>query len=201
MDSDPMRRLNWGCGPVPVPGWYNSDVDVATVTYPQEADMRAPLLHVGDILEGLPWPDDFFDGAVAHHSLNCLTYAEIEPALVALRSVIRPDGWLRITVPDVVAAFVAWENGQAGWPGFVAITEPWGFDRKFGHYLTWGGSVRTTFLATTLGDALVSAGFDRVNTCGTWRSADPDDREVPPWLLELDSRLGESIVALARVPR
>lgn len=189
MDSDAIR-LNWGCGPERPEGWFNSDV----MQYGPPDDH----FHQGDIVMGLPWPDGFFEGAVAHHSLQSLAAWELDHGLNELHRVIRPGGWLRITVPDVIAAFVAWEHADVSWPGFEAITDPWGIDRKFAHYLTWGGFNRTTFTRSTLADAILRAGFRQVEIERAKLPA--RDRDGwPAWLFNLDSRLGESIVAMAMV--
>lgn len=170
-----LLGLNWGCGPdwADLPGgWVNSDI----VDYGQP--------HVGDIRDGLRFDDEVFGSIVANHSLQALTHDEVGPALVELRRVLAPGGFLRVMVPDVVEAFRAFEQGEEDWPGFVAITEPWSLDRKFAHYLTWGGTNRTCFTRISLAEHLDAAGF---------RPPAPEQ----PWLTDLDSRLGESIVATA----
>lgn len=174
MDRDTRRGLNWGCGP----DWAEHDVrwicsDV--VDYGQH--------HVGDIANGLPWGDDSFDGIVANHSLQCLPWNELEPALLELRRVLRPGGALHVLVPDVLAAFHAFEHEDPTWPGFVAISEPWGLARKLCHYVTWGGQNRSVFTQWTLIDLLERTGFSVV------RATTPGFE----WMLELDSRLDESI--------
>lgn len=166
------RKLNWGCGPNIADGWVNSDV----VDYGQD--------HVGSILDRLPCHDGFFDGIVANHSLQCLTYDELDVAVAELARVLRPGGRLRVLVPHIVAAFVAWNLHSGRWPGFVAITEPWSIDRKFAHYLTWGGSNRSCFTWLTLTELLERHGLRM--------PVQPDDEWL--WLRSLDSRLDESIV-------
>lgn len=163
-----LRGLNWGCGPVLAEGWWNSDI----VDYGQD--------HVGSILDRLPYDDGFFDGIVANHSLQSLTVHEVPVALAEFRRLLRSGGHLRVLVPDVVAAFGAYLDSEPDWPGFAAISEPWSIDRKLAHYLTWGGQNRSCFTPISLAWILDEAGF---LPC------------VPrPWLWELDSREGESLV-------
>lgn len=180
MDGE-HRGLNWGCGPHPVDGWWNSDVN----DYGQE--------HVGSILNRLPARDGFFDGIVANHSLQCLAYDELEIAVSEFARLLRPGGRLRVLVPDVVAAFVAFKRDDTVWPGFAAITEPWSLDRKFAHYLTWGGSNRSAFTHASLVELLDRHGL-------RWWDAFTVDGEDWSWLRALDSRLGESIQVEAVKP-
>ena len=63
-----VRRLNWAWSVVAA-GWENSDV----------ADHGQQ--HVGDVLDGLPYPDDHFDYVVANHSLQCLEHRRVGAAL------------------------------------------------------------------------------------------------------------------------
>ncbi len=189
MDSEAKRdprRLNWGSGPELAPGWINSDC--------QQYHQPGVLFHHGDIAFGLPFEDGFFDGAVAHHSLQCLTYDQLEPACRELRRVLAPGGWLRISVPDVLLAWQAYQIGEESWAGFAAISEPWDLDRKFAHYLTWGGSNRSCFTLGSLCDLLRRAGFSYADTA--WRAL--FDCSFPEWLTELDQRTDESLWVMAR---
>lgn len=168
------RRLNWGCGPNVIVGWWNSDI----VDHGQE--------HVGDIRDRFPCRDGFFDLVVANHSLQALPYDALDDAVAEFRRVLRPDGIVRVIVPDVLAAARAYVAGNDRWAGFAAISEPWDLDRKFSHYLTWGGSNRSTFTERALKDLLARNGFDRLNY-----------NAVAPYMLEADSRLDESLVVSA----
>lgn len=176
------RGLNWGCGPLFVREWWNSDV----VDYGQE--------HVGSIVEGLPCRDGFFDGVVANHSLQCLPYNELDVAVAEFHRVLRPGGRLRVLVPDIESAFHAHEAGDIRWPGFAAISEDWDLDRKFCHYLTWGGSNRSTFTEDSLLDLLERHGFTRSALWWKANATDSLEHHDWAWLRELDSREDESVV-------
>jgi predicted SAM-dependent methyltransferase len=174
-----QRGLNWGCGPTLAPGWINSDRE-------QYHDTRRADFHHGDVISGLPWDDGTFDGIVANHSLQSLGAGELDHAVREFHRVLRPGGRFRVLVPDIVAAYDAWYNENESWPGFAAISEPWDLDRKFCHYLTWGGQNRTVFTRSTLLALLGRNGFENYRF-----GMAPEPWE---WLRELDSRLDESIV-------
>ena len=96
-----MRRLNWGSSFHIAEDWTNSDRN----PHGQE--------HVGDLLDGLPFPDDYFDYGVSHHAIQMFDYAELPRAISELRRVIKPGGCLRVSVPDPWRAFEAWQTGDA----------------------------------------------------------------------------------------
>lgn len=181
-----QRGLNWGCGPRPADGWFNSDAEVPIANAGGIAD---PTFHHGDILEGLPWAANFFDGIVANHSLQSLVAGELDHAAREFHRLLRPGGRLRVLVPDVVRAFDAWRHEQESWPGFLAISEPWDLDRKFCHYVTWGGQNRSVFTKRVLVRLLNRNGFEQFR----FESRTPEWA----WLRELDTRLDESIVVEA----
>lgn len=145
-----MRRLNWGCGPIIAVGWESSDV----VGYNRTQD------HVGDIAAGLPWDDGTFDYVVAHHALQMLDWQQLVPALVELRRVTRPGGWLRVSVPDVLGAVDAWEKGDAAWFP-IADEHERSIDGKLCMYVTQAGATRSVFTQTWLIELLLRAGWQR----------------------------------------
>jgi SAM-dependent methyltransferase len=84
--TDPaVRRLNWGCGMHPEPGWINS--------YVKEG---AGIDISCDVREGLPLDDSSVDYITSIHALPELPYPDIEPALGELHRVLKPD--VRIAV-------------------------------------------------------------------------------------------------------
>jgi hypothetical protein len=60
-----IRRLNWGCGTHPEPGWLNSD------------SKEGPGIDIScDIRAGLPLEDDSFDYVASIHALPELPYPD-----------------------------------------------------------------------------------------------------------------------------
>lgn len=169
------ERLNFGCGPMVVPGWINSDRD----DHGQD--------HVGDIRDGLPFRDDSFDYVVAHHALQMLAWPELVPALAELRRVTRPDGWLRLSVPDLLGALFAYEVGD---PDHFQIDDAHEktIDGKLCLYVSQAGATRSVFTPGWLERLCVRAGWSHTHHvvfCVT----------TSPWpdITGLDSRPGESI--------
>jgi predicted SAM-dependent methyltransferase len=99
-----VRRLNWGCGPNPPPGWINSD------------KLAGPGIQISrDIREGLPLEDDSIQYVVSIHALQDLPYLEVVPALVELRRVLEPGGVLRLSLPDLDRAIDAFVHNRPGY--------------------------------------------------------------------------------------
>src|SRR5947207_14468139 len=88
--DNPVRRLNWGCGPHPVPGWINSDL------------IEGPGIEIsGDIRDGLPLATDSIQYISSMHALQDLGFLDTVPALHELRRVLEPSGVLRLGLPDL----------------------------------------------------------------------------------------------------
>lgn len=176
----PPRRLQWGCGPVLPEGWVNSDRE----DYGQQ--------HLGDIRDGLPFDTGDFDYAASNHALQMLGYTEVVPALAELRRVLVPGGWLRLLVPDALAAFRAWQAGRAMHFMVADDTEPT-IDGKLCAYLSWYSTARLHFTGPWLCELLGRAGYGMATVVpyGTTVSGCEG-------ITELDSRQHESVVVEAR---
>ena len=84
-----VRRLNWGCGEHPDPGWINSDIK------------DTPGVDVAcDIRDGLPLETDSIDYVSSIHALPEIPYGDLVGALGELRRVLKPGGVLRLGLPD-----------------------------------------------------------------------------------------------------
>lgn len=169
------RRFQWGCGQTVTAGWVNSDRD----DHGQD--------HVGDIRNGLPFDDAEFDVVVSHHALQMLSWPELVPALAELRRVTTRRGWLRLSVPDLLAAVYAYETGAAGHFQIDDANEKT-LDGKICLYLSQGGGTRSVFTYGWLDELLDRAGWvnpQRVRY-GVTSSPWPD-------ITSLDSRPDESI--------
>jgi SAM-dependent methyltransferase len=143
-----LQRLNWGCGRVIKEGWVNSD----SVDHGQD--------HVGDVLEGLPFADDHFDYAVAIHSLNAIPHVHQARAVKELARVLKPDGVLRISLPDTIAGFTAYLDGREDfWPDMEGEQS---IDHKFCAWLTWYNSNLSIITYPLLEARVLTNGFARL---------------------------------------
>lgn len=171
------ERLSWASGPVVRDGWRHSDVQ----WYPGMVPGRD---HTGAIQEGLPWPDATFDYVVSHHGLMMLPEVDLVPALVELRRVTKPGGWLRVSVPDMDGAWRAKVAGRKWW---FPVEAP-DIDTAFCLYVTQGGATRSVFTGARLYRLLVLAGWQ-----GARRVQPGDSGSQYPGIVELDSRPNETL--------
>lgn len=170
-------RLSWGSGPVIVAGWTHSDLHAWG--HDQE--------HVGDIRDGLPFKDGEFDYVVSHHALQQIPWASLVWVLAELRRVTQPGGWLRLSVPDAVAAFLAYRHFHAE-HFLVADEHESNLDGKFCLYLSQGGSTRSVFTGPWLCELLERAGWVSPRLVSFQVSVSPHGG-----IVELDSRPDESL--------
>jgi predicted SAM-dependent methyltransferase len=85
-----MNYLNLGCGRRFAPGWTNVDFT---------ATGEGVIAH--DLTEGIPFPEGSFDGVYHSHVVEHLPKSCVLPFLQECYRVLRPQGVLRIAVPDL----------------------------------------------------------------------------------------------------
>jgi len=83
-----MLKLNIGCGPNPLVGWYN-------------VDLHAQVVGVGqlDATKRFPYPDETFDRIFTEHMIEHITYEEGRRMLAECYRVMKPGGRLRVSTP------------------------------------------------------------------------------------------------------
>ncbi len=171
-----VRRLNWGCGTHPVPGWLNSD------------RKQSPGIDlVCDICDGLSLPDDAIDYAVTIHALPEVPYDGLVPALQELRRVLRPGGALRIAVPDLVRGVQAYLAGDRDY-FLVPDEDAASLGGKLATQLVWYGWSRSVFTADFVEELARRAGFHDVRHC-LFRETSTGFEEI----VALDDRERESV--------
>lgn len=175
-------RLHWGCGERPVPGWINSDI-----RWREGVDLCA------DIRDGLALETSSVDYAVAIHALQDLPWLDIPIALAELKRVLKPDGVLRLGLPDMDRAIAAYERGDAGY-FYVPDDQARSVGAKLVAQLIWYGSTRTPFNWDFAREALERAGFRDVQRCAFRRTASRYDD-----IVTLDDRERESLFVEGRV--
>ncbi len=170
-----VRRLNWGCGTPPEPGWINSDIK------------DGPGIDLScDIRDGLPLADASMDYVVSIHALPEVPYPDLVPTLVELRRVLRPAGVLRLALPNLENAVDAYRRGDRDY--FLIPDEDMrSLGGKLITQLVWYGYSRTMFVPEFAEELLQKAGFSDVRhvSIGETRGNDPD-------IVSLDNRAEES---------
>jgi SAM-dependent methyltransferase len=170
-----VRRLNWGCGTDPEPGWINSDLK------------DGPGIDLScDILEGLPLEDRSIDYIVSIHALPELHFDQLVPALTELRRVLRDGGLLRLGLPSLEKGMRAYEQGDRGY--FLIPDEDMeSLGGKLITQLVWYGYSRTLFVPEFARELLGKAGFGEVRDVEIGETRGPF-----PEIVSLDNRPRES---------
>jgi len=170
-----VRRLNWGCGTQPEAGWINSD------------RKEGPGIDIScDIREGLPLADASIDYAVSIHALPEVPYADLLPVLRELRRVLKPDGVLRLGLPNLEHAVDAYRRGERDW-FLIPDEEMSSLGGKLIAQLVWYGYSRTLFVPEFAEELLRKAGFVQVRGLAGGQTASPY-----PEIVALDDRPQES---------
>jgi predicted SAM-dependent methyltransferase len=113
-------RLNLGCGAVTPPAWTNVDYALGARL------LRWPLLRrlglfnlewdrrvvIHDLLKRFPWADDSVHVIYCSHMLEHFDREQGERFLRECRRVLRPDGVIRIVVPDLSVYVRRYSSGE-----------------------------------------------------------------------------------------
>lgn len=171
-----VKRLNFGCGYIKPENWTNVD----------KLDYDGNI--VADVLEGMPFPDEYFDYILSNHSIQMITFDDLPQAFVELRRILKIGGTLRILVPDFEWALHIRQNHQTSQLPIADYIEPTE-DAKFLRYVFWHGDARSAFTAKSLIDTLNRNGFQSVRKCEFEQTY-----SNYPDITSLDSREAESLI-------
>ena len=111
-------NINFGCGSIQPSDWTNIDLD------PEFKTEYKNLYLI---------PDNSCDILVSHATICAIPYHEIKIILLEFNRVLKPDGILRISLPDIVSGFNAYKNNDIN---FFPNSED-NLDRRFSSWLTW----------------------------------------------------------------
>ena len=173
--GDGFKGLQVGCGPFRIEGWLNTDLmprrmpwrapDTCETTWDFPLDITAPL----------PFPDASLDAIFGEEVIEHVPREAALAFMAEARRVLRPDGVLRLTTPDIEGVcrlFLGEAEGadietlEPYWLEGEWSPEHWinGQFRFWGHQFLWSGRQLTA--------ALRDAGFARAErvTRGTTAS-------------------------------
>jgi SAM-dependent methyltransferase len=176
MNATAIKRLNWGCGGAGEPGWINSDQKEGP-----GIDIRC------DIRGGLPLDADSIDYAVGIHALPEVPYPELVPVLAELRRVLKPQGTLRLSLPDLDKGIQAYLHKDKSY-FLIPDEEVQSIGGKLIVQLIWYGYSRTLFTFDFIYEVLVKAGYSQVSQCLYQQT-----NSAFPGIVELDNRENESL--------
>ena len=176
-----VRRLQFGCGAFPAPGWMNANLQPGL-----GVDVRC------DIRNGLPLRSDSIEYVASMHALCELPYLEIVPALRELRRVLEPGGVIRLGLPDLDRAIAAFIRAD---PGYFTIpdSETASLSGKFIVQMTWYGSNLMMFTEEFTRELLERADLRDITRCEFGQTA-----SAYPEIVGLDNRPKETLFLEAR---
>ncbi len=170
------RRLHWGCGAAGTPGWINSDLKDGP-----GVDISA------DIRDGLPIDSDSLDYIVSIHALPMIPYPDLVPVLEELRRMLKPEGVLRLGLPDLDKGLRAYLDRDRSY-FLVPDEDVRSMGGKFIVHMLWYGYSVTMFTADFIEELLATAGFRKVVHCGHEETASRHGE-----ITALDNREAESL--------
>ncbi len=181
--SEKPLRLHIGSGAQQLPGFLNVDLR----PFPG-VDL------VADVTEGLELGEDSVEAVFAEHFLEHLPVGKALDFLVEVHRVLRQDGWVRLSTPNL-----DWV-----WKTHYRLEATEGEKRDFSVALNrafHGWEHKFLWNRETLGEALRAAGFEEVRWCrygqsdlevfrGVERHETYEDEEALPHVLIVEARKG-----------
>jgi SAM-dependent methyltransferase len=116
VETNPVRKLQIGTGPNPLPGWLNTDF--APDTYPEH---RGTIVRL-DAAKLFPLPDATFDYVFSEHQIEHIAEPAAHVMVAECFRILRPGGRIRIATPDL-DAIVSLREGE--------------LDEPARHYVDW----------------------------------------------------------------
>lgn len=171
-----VKRMNWGCGSHPVPGWINSD---------QKSGAGIDISC--DIRNGLPLANDSIGYIVSIHALEEVPYPDIVTVLQELRRVLEPNGILRLSLPDLEKGIEAYVQKDRDY-FLIPDDEVKSIGGKLIVQLIWYGYSRTLFTYDFIEELLFKAEFRYVSRC-SYKESKSQYSDI----VELDNRPQESL--------
>jgi predicted SAM-dependent methyltransferase len=178
-------HLHLGCGPRYLPGFVNIDAN--------------PLRKIDlwlDVRCGLPFANQSVNSIYSTHMIEHLYPDELETLLRECVRVLKPHAGLRLIVPSLRSAVLAYQENQRDW---FCNSFPRHFDSvggRFSNFVFCDGQHRTAFDFGYLEEVLSKAGFSQIQEFADGLSRlyaenvpsfDPDDRVGLPRSLYVEA--------------
>lgn len=188
--SQKVKKLHLGCGSHIIDGWLNSDF----LPYSE----RVVRL---DVTKRFPFPDGTFDYVFSEHMIEHIPHAQGQHMLNECFRVLRPNGKVRITTPDLAflialyhdkktelhKRYIQWtaESSSQNVPLAMDTYVINNFVRDWGHQFIYDEKA--------LGASLQRAGFQEITRCNLNESSAEEFRDleneekIPEGFLKLES--------------
>jgi len=127
------------------------------------------------------------DYIVSIHALPMIPYPDLIPVLQELRRVLKPEGSLRLGLPDLDKGIRAYQRNDRDY-FLVPDDDAKSIGGKLIVQLIWYGYTRTLFTSDFIEELLLKANFSRVNHC-PYRMTKTQHAGI----VELDNREQESL--------
>ncbi len=213
-------RLNIGCGMAPTEGWVNYDnspaVRIANLPNALKLLQAVRLIDRGNVefarfcrahgirhanaVCRLPHRDGSVDVIYSSHMIEHLDRREARRFLAECRRVLKPEGVLRIVVPDLqvtVNDYVEKQNADVFLDHLqLALDKPHGLAEHLRHLLIGDRNHRWLYDGRSMAKLLAANGFEKVEILEPGQT-----RIAEPGKLDLFERAGESaFVEASRAP-
>lgn len=178
--------VQYGCGMSPGAGWRNFDasptlrferIPLLGRLYTRNSQRFPRNVEYGDIIRGLPVPDESCDGVYCSHVLEHLALADCRKALRNTRRILKHDGTFRLVLPDLEQLATAYLNrGDSHW--FMVTAHMGEAERPrgiAGLAKLWLGNARHLWMwdFASMRRELEAAGFRDVRRARFGDSSDP----------------------------
>ena len=144
-------HLHLGCGTKYLPGFVNIDGNPS-----HKLDLWL------DVRNGLPFPNNSVDSIYSTHVFEHFYSDELEKLLNECARVVKPGAGMRIVVPSLSNAIVAYQQKRTDW---FYDSFPRHFDSlggRFSNFVFCDGQHRTAFDFSYLDEVLRGSGFTEV---------------------------------------
>jgi len=142
--------INVGCGKSQFNGWINIDGNF----------MNRPDMWL-DVRDGLPFRNGSVKLIYSCHFFEHLYLGELRPLLAECKRILRPDGGMRIAVPNLQSAIVAYQQKQNEW--FSPFPQEFhSIGGRFFNEMLCGDQHRLMFDSGFLTEVLTDAGFKTI---------------------------------------